>query len=111
MPVLPTWTRVLRAVRAAAVEPAWLLAPLLPAFLVLLLALWMAAPATAAEPPPQRLVTDVAALRRCTDQLLADFGVRDLVVQLGEIDERASRGACRQGHGERAAHRAQLTRQ
>jgi hypothetical protein len=93
MPVLPTWTRVLRAVRAAAGEPALLLAPLLPVLLVLLLALWMAPPATAAEPPPQRLLTDIAALRRCTDQLLADFGVRDLVVQLGEIDERAARGA------------------
>ena len=96
MPDLPTWTRVLRVVRAAVAEPAWLLAPLLPLLLVLLLALLMslaATPATAAEPPPQRLLTDVAALRRCTDQLLADFGVRDLVVQLGEIDERAARGA------------------
>jgi hypothetical protein len=94
MPDLPTWTRVLRAVRAALAEPAWLLAPLLPLLMVLLLSLlMMATPATAAEPPPQRLLTDVAALRRCTDQLLADFGVRDLVVQLGEIDERAARGA------------------
>lgn len=50
--------------------------------------------AGAAEgPAPQRLLTDVPALRRCTDQLLADFGVRDLVVQLGEIDERAGGGA------------------
>jgi hypothetical protein len=44
-------------------------------------------------PAPERLLTDVPALRRCTDHLLADYGVRDLVVQVGEVDERAARGA------------------
>ena len=53
---------------------------------------WLVTTAQAAEPPPQRLLTDVAALRRCTDQLLADHGVRDLVVQVAEVDERAARG-------------------
>ncbi|WP_343051304.1 DUF4384 domain-containing protein [Pseudaquabacterium terrae] len=42
---------------------------------------------------PQRLMSDVPALRRCVDHLLADYGVRDLAVQVGEIDERAARGA------------------
>lgn len=98
MPDLPTWTRARRVVRAALAVRVLLLAPLLlapllPLLFVLLLALLLATPASAAEPPPQRLLTDVAALRRCTDELLADFGVRDRVVQLGEIDERAARGA------------------
>jgi hypothetical protein len=58
-----------------------------------LLAALLASGAPAADaPPPQRLLTDVAALRRCTDHLLADYGVRDLVVQVGEVDERAARG-------------------
>ena len=112
MPVVcPRWTRITRCTQARAGAP-------LPAVLVslprarcpaLLAALWAAlwaaltavllgalpAPAWAAAgaAPPQRLLTDVAALRRCTDQLLADYGVRDLVVQVGEIDERAARGA------------------
>lgn len=83
MPVVrPIWTRAARAVSAV------------------LVALWAALPATAAHaaeslaaPSPQRLLTDVAALRRCTDHLLTDYGVRDLVVQVAEIDERAARGA------------------
>jgi hypothetical protein len=75
MPVVrPTWTR---AARAAAALLAALLATAAPA---------------ADAPAPQRLLTDVAALRRCTDHLLADYGVRDLVVQVGDIDERAARG-------------------
>lgn len=116
MPVLPTWTRAARALRAAAALPALPLvllwgriralllalarpavgalsfAPSLASSLALATALLPAAAATAAE-PPHRLLTDLAALRRCSDQLLVDYGVRDLVVQLAEVDERAARGA------------------
>lgn len=47
----------------------------------------------AAAPEPQRVISDAAALRRCVDHLLLDHGARDLVLQVGEIDERAARGA------------------
>ena len=93
MPVLPTWSPVARALRAAAAVRALLLAPVRALLSALPVALSLAVPAGAAEPPPQRLLTDLAALRRCTDQLLVDYGVRDLVVQLAEVDERAARGA------------------
>jgi hypothetical protein len=79
MPRLLFWTRAAAA--------------LLAALLVALLAALLASTARAADAPaPQRLLTDVAALRRCTDHLLADYGVRDLVVQVGDVDERAARG-------------------
>jgi hypothetical protein len=64
------------------------------ALLAVLFAALLASAALAADAPaPQRLLTDVAALRRCTDHLLADYGVRDLVVKVGEVDERAAPGA------------------
>ncbi|WP_284619314.1 DUF4384 domain-containing protein [Aquabacterium humicola] len=47
----------------------------------------------AAAPEPQRVISDAAALRRCVDHLLLDHGARDLLLQVGEIDERAARGA------------------
>jgi hypothetical protein len=109
MPVArPTWIRAARAALAVTAEPlpAWPAALSMAGGMALLMALLGAllgalpamASAAAAAPAPQRLLTDVAALRRCTDHLLADYGVRDLVVQMtevaemAEVDTRAARG-------------------
>ena len=95
----PMWTRALPGAGAAAGAghgpPRRLLAAAGAALALLVMAPrpTAAAPAAADSAAPKRLVTDVAALRRCTDQLLAGHGVRDLVVQLGEVDDSAARGA------------------
>jgi hypothetical protein len=96
MPVArPTWIRAARAALAVTAKPlpAWPAALSMAGVMALLMALLGAllgalpATASAAAAAPQRLLTDVAALRRCTDHLLADYGVRDLVVQMTEVTE------------------------
>lgn len=64
---------------------ACLLHGLLPSCLLALAA--AGALAQGLESPPQRSTGDMAALRRCVDNLFVDYGVRDLAVRVETIDD------------------------